>query len=73
MASNPILAAGVSLPGLELHARHRGVHGDTKNQQSTDPASDTAPVGTTQHLFSHLMDSAQEMMAINPAAAAKKP
>lgn len=71
MAINPILAGVGSLPGLDLHSRHRGVHGETKAQSAGDPASDSAPLGTSQHLFSHLLDSTQELIGVNPAAARK--
>ena len=73
MAINPVLAAAGNLPGLDLHGHHKGVHGDSKGQSSADPASSAAPLGSNQHLFSHLMDSSEEMIGINPAAAARKP
>ena len=73
MAINPILASAGNLPGLDLHSRHKGVHGETKSQSAGDPATDSAPLGTNQHLFSHLMDSSQALIGISPAAAARKP
>jgi hypothetical protein len=50
------------------HAHKRGIHGDSQDPTAANPTGQ-APAGTTQNLFSSLLDTAEQLLGVKPAAA----
>jgi hypothetical protein len=62
------LSSAASSLSLHGHAHKRGIHDDSEDSSAAHPAGQ-APAGTTQGLFSSLLDSVEQLIGVKPAAA----